>query len=476
MPPTYHLSKFTRIYYQDAYCALFDGLTLKKIYAPSELIGSALSDPRQAYSRGANRIVDTLIDEGFLVDHTEERRRFEALKNKVGRLKISNMVMLVSNDCNYRCRYCQIEQNIAPENKHIRMPVDVAANALKYFKKNADGDDRKTITITGGEPLLNFVTVKWLIEHTKQIPNSRVVLFTNGSLVRRDTAKFLAENDVLVLVSLDGRANAHDLMRVREGGGGTYSESVRGYHLLKAEGCQVGISAVAGRHNSDRLPELVTLFLNLAPGSVGLNFGHYLIDKPNAADIGMDEFADMLIQFYRSLRRHGIYVENIGRFIIPFCEQRARATECQAQGRGFVVDSRGKIGVCKSLLVSDLVTFDMHQTPDSLNRLEIFRQWADRSPVNIAQCRTCSYIGICGGGCTYDAFCAHDGNIMTIDQRICRLTARIVEFLLWDLFAAIKDKVAGEIYRPTTKEQLAHFLPGQHALNRLHRSVGHEKD
>jgi sulfatase maturation enzyme AslB (radical SAM superfamily) len=92
-------------------------------------------------------------------------------------------------------------------------------------------------------------------------------------------------------------------------------------------------------------------------------------------------------------------------------------------------------------------------------------------------CIECPAITICGGGCAYDSYIANQGNFKKIDKRVCEYELNILDYLIWDLFENIKDKVGSKgIYFPSVEEQLEAFQRFYDAGNALQRSVGHENE
>lgn len=479
MSQKYNLSEYVKRLdnEREDYSSFFNGLTLRKVYGMRDVINNAIKKIEQPYSVGENKIVDSLIENEFFVLPGQDEKKIRELRERVGKIDISNIVMLVDNRCNYFCRYCQIEQNMDGGQSNYFMTEKIAEKALDLLEMNAKRENKKTIDITGGEPLMNIPTVEYIIERAENMPNTRTVIFTNGSLITEELADYFAGKGTLMLVSLDGPKEIHDSVRIKRDGAGTFDESLRGYELLKKAGGKVGISSVTGRHNADRMNEVSDLFIKLGPPSIGLNFGHYLLgQEDNPSILGMTKFADILTSFYKEMREKGIFVENISRFIRPFYEERPRLNECQAQGRGFTVDARGKIGVCKSLLVSDIISKPLDEVSKDISQERIFQEWAKRSPFTLEECVKCTMIGICGGGCTYDTFIANRGNIKKIEPNYCNYTEKVLEFLVWDLFEDIKGKIGEGIYVPNFEEQEKKFTKFYDKENQLQRSVGHEKD
>lgn len=482
----FKISKYVHSFDNHNHGALLNSLTLKKCYGERKLIDKIknISEPQtktELLGKLKKEHLDALIENEFLVSSgNDESKVLEKLRDKVGTFDIKNMVMLVSNNCNFRCSYCQIEENMNLNQQKHNMTKEIADKALELFKRSSNPGTNKTITISGGEPLINIKTTKYIIEKARDkkngVKNSRIVVFTNGSLVTEELAKYFKKNDVLMLVSLDGPGEVHDKVRRYKGGKGTFDSAMRGYQTLKKSGCNVGISAVTGKHNVGNLSELYKFFSDLNPPSIGLNFSHYLIGKDNPTEIPMEKWGKILIDFYRGLRKKSTFVENISRPISAFSAGQPKINECQAQGHGFTVDSRGKIGPCKSLVVSDVYSVDIDKVDDVRNN-EMFKKWAMRSPLTEEKCSGCEALGICGGGCAYDSHIANKGDFQRIDERVCNYNKKILDFLIWDLFSSIEKKAEKKgMYIPTAKEQIRAFGRYFDKNNGLQRSVGHEKD
>ena len=83
-------------------------------------------------------------------------------------------------------------------------------------------------------------------------------LQTNGTLVTRDIARFLRENEVGVGVSLDGIDEAANGMRVAKCGGRSALQSViEALRILLDEGCEPGVISVVTQANFCQVPRMI---------------------------------------------------------------------------------------------------------------------------------------------------------------------------------------------------------------------------
>jgi uncharacterized protein len=85
--------------------------------------------------------------------------------------------------------------------------------SLNLFKDICSKDGSLTINFTGGEPLLNMEILYSSVDFIRKnaaLNNARLVIFTNGTLLSKDTVEFLRVNNFLIIVSLDGPSVNHN--------------------------------------------------------------------------------------------------------------------------------------------------------------------------------------------------------------------------------------------------------------------------
>jgi len=91
----------------------------------------------------------------------------------------------------------------------------------------------------GGEPLMNWDVVKQLVEYARSVEkergkNFRFTLTTNGMLIDDDVIDFANREMSNVVLSLDGRKEIHDRLRVDYAGNGSYERIVPKFQKLVA--------------------------------------------------------------------------------------------------------------------------------------------------------------------------------------------------------------------------------------------------
>jgi radical SAM protein with 4Fe4S-binding SPASM domain len=126
-----------------------------------------------------------------------------------GRRKgIRNLELILSSACNLACSYCY--QN---DKKRGRLAWDAARAALDFALD--DSPDELGIHFLGGEPLLEFETIRRAVEHAEDRcrPGKRLTFHvgTNGLLLGEDRAAFFAHHRFELHLSFDGVPEAQRL-------------------------------------------------------------------------------------------------------------------------------------------------------------------------------------------------------------------------------------------------------------------------
>ncbi len=143
--------------------------------------------------------------------------------------KIPQLTLEVTQNCNFRCKYCVYSGNyhILRTHNDQNMNWKTAINAIEIFMQHNSKADHKNISFYGGEPLLNFNLIKKVINYVnKKYPNEDIYynLTTNGSFFNNENIEFFINYKFHILLSLDGPKHIHDKYRVDINGNGTFEK------------------------------------------------------------------------------------------------------------------------------------------------------------------------------------------------------------------------------------------------------------
>lgn len=138
---------------------------------------------------------------------------------------IVNISLLLTQSCNLRCTYCYGdggEYGIGGS-----MDEKTALQAVDWLIEQSGKVRKINIGFFGGEPFMNFPLMKKVVEYSKQRVNELdkkigFTVTTNATLLDDDKISFLKENNVHIVISIDGPKEIHDKQRPFAGGKGSY--------------------------------------------------------------------------------------------------------------------------------------------------------------------------------------------------------------------------------------------------------------
>ncbi len=170
--------------------------------------------------------------------------------------------------CNLRCEYCfYLEKDaLFPEVEQYRMSDEILE---AYIRQNYESQDPSLpeylFAWQGGEPtLLGIDFFRRAVElEKKYCPAGKKfsnTLQTNGILLDDEWCEFLARNDFLVGLSLDGPREIHDRYRVDRGGNPTFDRVMKALRRLQKHGTEFNILACVNRESSERPVDVYRFF------------------------------------------------------------------------------------------------------------------------------------------------------------------------------------------------------------------------
>lgn len=125
--------------------------------------------------------------------------------------KISSAMLILTHACNLECRYCFVHQ------EPCHMTFDAAMDAAKFLIKNAEEEGEvPSINFFGGEPMLKWDEIivpltNWIRQEYKK-PFS-LSMTTNATLLNEERIKFMKDNGIGMLFSIDGAKETQDYNR-----------------------------------------------------------------------------------------------------------------------------------------------------------------------------------------------------------------------------------------------------------------------
>jgi len=142
-------------------------------------------------------------------------------------------MFVVTLRCEHSCPYCQVSRQ-SDDKLAYDMSVETASNSVDLALRSPSRAIK--IEFQGGEPLLNFDIVKYIvIEANKRKQDKEVsfVIATNLALLTDEVLEFCKENNVQISTSLDGPQELHNKNRPKPEGN-SYQAAVSGIKRVKA--------------------------------------------------------------------------------------------------------------------------------------------------------------------------------------------------------------------------------------------------
>ncbi len=125
-------------------------------------------------------------------------------------------IVVLTLNCNQKCIYCQSgsEDN---NTSALNMTTDIAKLVVDQIFKSPNPDI--TIEFQGGEPLLNFETLKFIVQYAKKLNKKfkKNLLFTvvsNLTLMDENKFNYFLNNRIALCTSIDGHELLHKINRV----------------------------------------------------------------------------------------------------------------------------------------------------------------------------------------------------------------------------------------------------------------------
>ena len=429
--------KFSKFVHQfdleDGVC-LYHSLLLKKVYMSKDewnLIKPHFNKDLNELSGELNR----LFDLGFIVSEGEDARLRELAIQKLNEpKKIHTMFLVLTEDCNFRCRCCY--ESDLKKDSHLSMNFDTAKRAINTFAKVTRHEIPRTILFYGGEPLLEKQLVIDCLDYITELEKENRLrrptyksITTNGTLLTEDLIKSLKKyGNLSIGLSFDGFEHNQNANRVYAGNKGTYKDVVSAIRLLNKYKMEFSAICTVGTHNVYELEDIVKHFVeDLGIKSVAFNLLISKGDGKNPLEVSGELAAKNIIKAYDYLNSKGCYEGRLSRQMIPFIEEKLYFFDCDASGSQVVVTPDGLVGPCVGFISSrrgfqnKIDNFDIYNGENEL--------YLKASPIVMEECQNCASIGICGGGCHYNRI-MKEGDAYKPEKEFCNYANGVLKWMI----------------------------------------------
>lgn len=317
--------------------------------------------------------------------------------------------------CPSNCEYCWSSEEGSP-----LMTLEIIEEVVEWLQNFRN--EPVTFTFHGGEPLLaGYDFYKQALPLlAKKLGHLKPAFALQSNLwnLTPELAQLFAEYNIPVGSSLDGPKELNDYQR----GTGYYEKTMKGYQIAEDNDLQVSFICTFTSHSIDFKEEIFNYFLEngldlkLHPALPSIRD-----EDPEKWALSPEEYGELLIYLLDEYLDHvdEIQVKNIDHICKSiFTRRGAVCTFVDCMDDTFAVGPDGSIYPCYRFVgmpewvmgnVRDHPSQEELANSEPWKFLQKYKEYVDEN------CKKCTYIKFCRGGCPYNALVESEGKIDGVD-------------------------------------------------------------
>lgn len=350
---------------------------------------------------------------------------------------VKSLCLHVAHDCNLRCTYCFAGTGDFGHGRSL-MPKEIGERAVDFIIEHSGPRRHCEIDFFGGEPLLNMETVRHVVDYVRRREQEtgkifKLTLTTNGVLLRDEIIQYLNDNNISLVLSLDGRREVHDRMRPFAGGRGSFEPVVNNVRraIESRNGENYFLRGTFTANNLDFAADVLAM--------ADMGFDQLSVEPVVGKDVDYaltEEHLPVLFEQYELLAEEYIrrMLDGKGFNFFHFnmdihhgpCVAK-RLSGCGAGHEYFAVTPDGDLYPCHQFVGRE--DYLLGNVFDGVQNKELPDQFRQMHVLNKEACKNCWARFYCSGGCHANAQLFHD----RIDQPYeigCELQKKRVECAL----------------------------------------------
>ncbi len=401
-----------------------DRLEALRASSPAGAVDEALSD------------LDELKRDGLLFSE-DPYREMLPLWNKSTVVKA--LCLHIAHDCNLRCAYCFAGTGEYMGHRSLMSP-EVGKKAIDFLIAGSGGRRNLEVDFFGGEPLMNFQTIKDIVAYAREREDAagktfRFTLTTNAVLLDEEKMKWADEVMHNIVLSIDGRPEVNDAVRRRVDGSGSYDRilpNIRRMVELRKEKSYY-VRGTFTRKNLDFTNDVLHL---AREGFDQISVEPVVANKDSGLDI-REEDVDRVCSEYERLAKAYVKERKTGKwfnffhFMIdleggPCVAKRLRG--CGSGTEYMAVTPEGDLYPCHQFVGQP--EFRLGSVFDGLEEESARDMFLDTTVYNKPDCDACWAKFYCSGGCAANAW-QFNKDLKKPYAIGCELEKKRIECALW---------------------------------------------
>ena len=375
-----------------------------------------------------------LIDEDIL--YSRDQYEDIAHSSMDDRDYIKAVCLNIIHGCNLRCKYCFADEGEYNGHKGV-MSVETAKKAIDDVVKRSGPRRNIEIDLFGGEPTMIMDKVKEIIAYARENEkawnkNIRFTMTTNATLLTEEMMDFMDKEMGNIILSLDGRKEVNDNVRIKVDGSGSYDDILPNIKRMIEKRDKSKHYYVRGTFtgaNTDFYEDVKAMvnegFREISIEPVVLEKGHFLELKEEH----LPEIFENYDKLYNEMARRkkegdefNFYHFNIDLNGGP-CVYK-RISGCGAGFEYVAITPQGEVYPCHQFVGKE--EFKLGSIYDDTYDAELGKKFKKAHIYNKPKCRECWARFYCSGGCQSNNF-AFNGD-MNIPYEIgCKMQKKRIE-------------------------------------------------
>lgn len=323
---------------------------------------------------------------------------------------IKAVCLNIIHGCNLRCKYCFADEGEYHGHKGV-MSVETAKKAIDYVIKRSGPRKNIEIDLFGGEPTLIMDTIKEIIKYARENEakwnkNIRFTMTTNATLLNDEMMEFMDKEMGNIILSLDGRKEVNDKVRIKPDGSGSYDDilpNIKKMISKRTKGKTYYVRGTFTRDNVDFYEDVVSMlnegFREISIEPVVLEEGHLLAIREEDLPEIFDNY-DKLYNDMARRKREGKDEFTFYHFNIDLQGGPCVYKRISGCGSGFeyvAITPQGDVYPCHQFVGKE--EYKLGSIFDDTYDAELGKKFKKAHIYNKPKCRECWARFYCSGGC-----------------------------------------------------------------------------
>lgn len=375
-----------------------------------------------------------LVDDELL--YSKDLYEGIAMLSEKAEVAIKALCLNIIHDCNLKCKYCFADEG---EYKGCRksMSAQVGKDAIDFVIKNSGKRRNIEVDLFGGEPLMAFDTIKEIVDYAREQEkiynkNIRFTMTTNATLLDAEKMDYLDKNMGNIILSIDGRKEVNDKVRIRYDGTGSYDTilpKIKNMVDVRDKSKTYYVRGTFTRENTDFFED-VKHFVNegfdeISIEPVVLPDEHELSLRESDLETIFDQYdklCEYMIQKHEEGKEFKFYHFNIDLQGGPCIYK--RISGCGAGHEYVAVTPDGEVYPCHQFVGNpDFLMGDIY---NGVKNFKIVQELKDAHIYNKPTCKGCWARFYCSGGCQANNF-NFNGDVHIPYELGCKMQKKRIE-------------------------------------------------